>query len=256
MAVSKLKKIFPRITTRGFYDLKTGKTIIKSQYRLYPKKKFDELIGSKELTIMIHGLRNNNSGALSKFRIVKKRLKQLGYNHNIVGFSYDSNTVGAQYTSQEIHALNVGIIIANKNGKNLAEFIIDFKNRSPATKIRLIGHSLGSHVILSTIKKLSKKNFSQGIIESVYFFGASISHDSLQLKNFSKSEQKTIKSKIKNYYSQYDEVLRIANDENLIPTPIGYKGIIGKTTSKYSQILVKPKNHRFVSYISVLRSFP
>ena len=114
MAVSKLKKIFPRITTRGFYDLNTGKTIIKSQYRLYPKKKFDELIGSKELTIMIHGLRNNDSGALSKFRIAKKRLKQLRYNHDIVGFSYDSNTVGAQYTSQEIHALNVGIIIANK----------------------------------------------------------------------------------------------------------------------------------------------
>ena len=251
-----MKKIFPRITTRGFYDLNTGKTIIKSPYRLYPKKKFNELIGSKELTIMIHGLRNNNSGALSKFVIAKRRLKQLGYNHNVIGFSYDSNTAGAQYNSQEIHALNIGIIIANKNGKNLAEFITDFKNKSPITKIRLIGHSLGTHVILSTIKKLSKKNFSQGIIESVYFFGGSISNDSLGSKNFSRDEQKVIKLNIKNYYSPYDEVLRISNDRKLIPTPIGYKGIIGKTTSKYSQILVKPKNHRFVSYASVLRSFP
>jgi len=256
LAVSKLKKIFPRITTRGFYDLKTGKTMTNSPYRLYPKKKFDEFIGSKELTIMIHGLRNNNSGALSKFVIAKKRLKHLGYNHNVVGFSYDSNTVGAQYTSQEIHALNVGIIIANKNGKNLAAFIADFKNRSPTTKIRLIGHSLGAHVILSTIKKLSKKKISEGIIESVYFFGASISNNSLESKNFSKNEQKTIKSKIKNYYSPYDEVLRVANDENLIFSPIGYKGLIGKTTSKYLQILVKPKNHRFASYASVLRNFP
>ena len=61
---------------------------------------------------MIHGLRNNNSGALSKFVIAQKRLKQLKYNHHVVGFSYDSNTVGVQYNSHAIHALNVGIIIA------------------------------------------------------------------------------------------------------------------------------------------------
>jgi len=251
-----LQSVFPRITTRGFYSLNTGKTLIKSSYRLYPKKKFCELIGAKELTIMIHGLRNNNSGALSKFVIAKRRLKKLGYNHHVVGFSYDSNTAGVQYRSMAIHAMYVGIIIANKNGGNLAKFITDFKNNSPTTKIRLIGHSLGTHVILSAIKKLAKQRKNNGIIESVHFFGGSISNDSLQSKNFSRKAQNIIKSKIKNYYSPFDDVLRNADNENLILTPIGYKGIIGKTTSKYSQILVKPKNHRFASYASVLKSFP
>jgi len=256
LAVSKLQNIFPRITTRGFYDLKTGKTLVKIPYRLYPKKRFDQFINSEELTIMIHGLRNNNSGALSKFVIAQKRLKQLDYNHQIVGFSYDSNTAGVQYNSQAIHALNIGITIANKNGKNLAKFISNFKNNSPTTKLRLIGHSLGAHVILSTIKKLAKQSKNKGIIESVYFFGGSIPNDSLQSKNFSKDEQNIIKSKIKNYYCPSDEVLHIAHNESLVPTPIGYKGIIGKTTSKYTQILVRPKNHRFVSYASTLKVFP
>jgi len=39
---------------------------------LYPKRDFDALIGSKEITIMIHGLRNNASGALTKFVLQKE----------------------------------------------------------------------------------------------------------------------------------------------------------------------------------------
>jgi len=256
LAAAELQKIFPRITTRGFFDLKTGKRLATKPYRIYPKRKFDDLVGSKELTIMIHGLRNNSSGALSKFIIAQKRLKQLDYRHKIIGFSYDSNTSGIQYNSQAIHALHVGLIIAKKNGKNLSKFISDFKKRSPTTKIRLIGHSLGTHVILNTILNLSKNQKNNGIIESVYFFGGSIPNDSLQPKNFSKNAENIVRRRIKNYYSPFDEVLRLANNENWLPTPIGYNGCIGKVTSKYSQILVKPKNHRFASYAAVLRAFP
>ena len=71
-----------------------------------------------------------------------------------------------------------------------------------------------------------------------------------------KNVENIVKSKIKNYYSPSDEVLRTADDENWVLTPIGYKGIVGKVSSKYSQILVKPKNHRFASYASTLKSFP
>ena len=73
MLSAKLKKIFPRISTRGFYDLYSGRTIKNESYHLYPKRDFDELIGSKEITILIHGLRNNPSGALAKFVIAKRR---------------------------------------------------------------------------------------------------------------------------------------------------------------------------------------
>ena len=77
----------------------------------------------------------------------------------IICFSYDSNRSVIQYIWKVIHALHVGLVIAKKNGKNLSKFISDFKKRSPTTKIRLIGHSLGTHVILNTILNLSKKSF-------------------------------------------------------------------------------------------------
>jgi triacylglycerol esterase/lipase EstA (alpha/beta hydrolase family) len=224
-------------------------------YHLYPKRIFDTLVGTKEITIMIHGLRNNTSGALTKFVIAKRKLVQLGYKNSVIGYSYDSNTTGAQYILHALHALHVGVIIANKNGRNLAKFVTDFKQKSPETKIRLIGHSLGAHVILSTIKNLAKNTRNKGIIEAVYLFGGSIPSDALSVKNAS-YVQKIVATKIRNYYSPYDDVLRSVDDWNWNVTPIGYKGAKGKTISKYSQTMVMPKNHRFVSYAAVLRSFP
>ena len=60
-----MEKIFPRISTRGFYDLYSGKTMINEPYHLYPKRDFENLVNTKEITIMIHGLRNNPSSALT-----------------------------------------------------------------------------------------------------------------------------------------------------------------------------------------------
>ena len=255
MSISELKKIFPRISTRGFYNLDSGITIKNQSYHLYPKRSFDALIGAKEITIMIHGLRNNAPGALTKFVIAKKRLAHLGYKNPVVGYSYDSNTTGAQYISYALHALHTGLIIAGKNGRNLAKFVTDFKQKSPETKIRLMGHSLGAHVILSMIKYLARNAKNKGIIEAVYFFGGSIPSDALNPKNGFHA-QRIVATKIKNYYSPEDEVLRLADNWNWVNTPIGYRGAWGKTISKYSQIMVKPKNHRFASYAAVLRSFP
>ena len=255
MSISKLKKIFPRISTRGFYNLDSGITIKNQPYHLYPKRSFDALVGAKEITIMIHGLRNNAPGALTKFVIAKKRLAYLGYKNPVVGYSYDSNTTGAQYISYALHALHTGLIIAGKNGRNLAKFVTDFKQKSPETKIRLMGHSLGAHVILSMIDNLARNAKNKGIIEAVYFFGGSIPSDALNPRNGSHA-QRIVATKIKNYYSPDDEVLRLADNWNWVNTPIGYRGARGKTISKYSQIMVKPKNHRFASYAAVLRSFP
>jgi Alpha/beta hydrolase of unknown function (DUF900). len=107
---------------------------------------------------MIHGLQNDNAGAIAKVVLAKNRLKKLGYSYPVIGYSYDSNTTGAHLLQYAKRSLAVGQIIAKKNGKNLGRFIEDFKSTSPKTKIRLMGHSLGSQVILSTVEYLAKKN--------------------------------------------------------------------------------------------------
>lgn len=248
-----MTKIVPRISTRGYYDLTYGKTIKKNSYFLYPKKDFEKLVGVKELVIMIHGLRNDNAGAIAKVILAKNRLSHLGYHYPVIGFSYDSNTTGAHLLKHAKRALSAGQIIAQKNGRNLSRFIMDFKSKSPKTKIRLIGHSLGSQVILSTVENLAKYS---GIIESVYFFGASITCDVPSSKKYGTILDKVIRGKIVNYFSPTDEVLNWAEKKKFVKGPLGLNGVIGKPISKYHQKLVHPKNHRFASYAAVLNSFP
>ncbi|MBM3904681.1 MAG: DUF726 domain-containing protein [Thaumarchaeota archaeon] len=248
----KQNKRTPRISTRGFYNLSTGKTKKTKSYDLYPKKFFDNLHSVPEITIMIHGLRNNKSGALVKFTIAQQRLRHLGYSYPIIGYSYDSNTKGVQYKSHEQHATDVGIVIAKKNGKNLSEFLTDIKRDFPKLKIRLIGHSLGSQVILSTLQNLKNKQ----LVEAVYIFGASIPSDSVSLQKYGSVIQKTVNQKFVNYYSKFDGVLKYTFEQGLIPKPIGYSGATGKTVTKYMQKHVHPDNHRFVSYAKVLKSYP
>jgi hypothetical protein len=251
-----MAKIIPRISTRGYYDLTHGKTIKNNSYFLYPKKEFERLIDSPEITIMIHGLRNDKAGAIAKVVLAKNRLLHLGYNFPVIGFSYDSNTTGAHLKKHVKRALTAGQKIAQKNGRNLSLFVQDFKSASPKTRIRLMGHSLGSQVILSTIKHLAKKKQNNEIIDSVYFFGASITSDVPSSKKYGLLLDKVIKRKIVNYYCPTDEVLKWANAEKFVKGPLGLDGAVGKTIPKYHQKLVHSENHRFASYVAVLESFP
>lgn len=246
----------PRISTRGYYDLTTGRTLKKKPYFLYPKSYFKKLVGSKEIVIMIHGLRNDNVGAIAKVIIARKRLKQLGYYFPVIGYSYDSNIRGAHLLKHAKRSLKTGQIIAQKNGKNLSQFIEDFKQSSPKTKIRLMGHSLGSQVILSTVEYLSKNPQNKGIVESVYFFGASITSDVPSSKKHGKSLNMVISNKVINYFSPNDEVLNWADNKKLVKGPLGLSGVVGTPISKYVQKKVIPKNHRFASYAAVLTKFP
>jgi len=248
-------KQVPHVSTRGYYDLLTGKKLKNNSYHLYPTKYFANL-SVPQVVIMVHGLRNNKQDAASKFIIVKKRLVQLYYNHPVIGYSYDSNTKGAHVKKTTFRAIHVGQKIAEQNGKHLAQFILDFKKKNPRTKIRLMGHSLGSQVILSAISALFSKKNTKNIIESVHFFGASIADDSMNAKKDGKYVQKIVHKKIKNYYCTSDEVLKESEKEISVRSPIGLYGTRGKTISKYSQKRVFPKNHRFVSYATTLKSFP
>ena len=198
-------KPITRISTRGYYDLLTGKTLKNNSYKLYPKKDFKKLIDSKELTIMIHGLRNDNAGAIAKVVLAKNRLQKLGYSYPVIGYSYDSNTTGAHLIKYAKRSLSVGQKIAKKNGKNLGKFIEDFKSENPNIKIRLMGHSLGTQVILSTLEYLAKKKKNFGIVEGVYFFGASITEEIPSSKKYGKILQNIVNKKIVNHYAPTDE---------------------------------------------------
>lgn len=237
----------PRISTRGYYDLSTGKTLKKKHYDLYPKKFFEKLNDS-EFTIIVHGLRNDKKGALLKFRLAQKRLGQLGYKQSIVGFSYDSNIRGVQYKSTVIRATKIGQIVAKKASQNLAKFITDVNQKFPNVKINLIGHSLGTEVITHMLFHLKQKS-----INNIYFFGSSLPVK-IARKNFATLLQKTISGKLINFYNPDDDVLKQAAFFGIILEPLGCV-VIKKKIKKYQQKRIYSKNHRFASYMHALSRF-
>lgn len=242
---------FPRVTTRGYYDLETGEPLKRRRYFLYPAAAFDEMAGTPEMVVVIHGLRNDKAAAVEKFLACKQQLLALGYDSSIIGFSYDSNVRGAHLLGHEQRAIEVGRKIAQRCGWNLATFIADFKGRSPKTRVRLLGHSLGSEVAISTLQHLVGHDIA---VESVHFFGASITVESfLSLHGTIRG---AVRTGITNYYSPYDDVLLDAYNHGVVERPLGLYGLEDGPHLGYRQIQVRPATHQFVSYLGVLESFP
>lgn len=202
---------------------------------------------------MIHGMQNDNSGALNKFMLAQQALDRVGYRHPVVGYSYDSNVRNAHIRSLALRALIVGQKIAKKNGRNLSRFILDLKDNTD-TSVRLMGHSLGTQVIMHCMENLASATAKRNIIKSVHFFGSSI-----EARYITSAHRRTmcriVSSAIVNYYSPADDVLRLAHEYGHLKNPIGYSGY-GVKFPKYRQRKVHPKNHRFASYADTIKSFP
>lgn len=246
------------ISTRGYYDLRTGAPLrTGARYSVYPKRYFESPNVSPEITLMVHGMRNDRAGATTKFAIAQRRLHRLGYRFPVIGYTYDSNVRGAHAAKTEAHALDVANIIAKKNGRHLAMLISDLKKIRPRMRIRLMGHSLGSIVIASALRRLGLVQTNTNTVESVHLFGASLELKDITELHMRNVLRRIVRGRIINYYSPDDEVLgysAIAHHN----TPIGLYGIasIRARPPHYVQRRVKPHNHRFASYAATLCSFP
>ena len=160
------------ITTRGILDKPwqgvQGSALldIKNLYSTCPA----------EVAIVVHGWLLNESQAKERFDRVKLSLenKNNSYYIPVVGFSWPSDApwVAAKF-------------IAKENGPKLANFTLGLMNsckqqHNKDVKIRLIGHSLGARVILSSLDSLQKDplwNSGGFKITSVHLIGAAVDNE-------------------------------------------------------------------------------
>ena len=77
-------------------------------------------------------------------------------------------------------------LIARENGPMLTHFILDMKEHCPNTQIRLIAHSLGARVVLSTLDSLYENsiwNDNNFTISSVHLLGAAVDDEEISKDN-------------------------------------------------------------------------
>jgi hypothetical protein len=170
------------ITTRGNLDKPAVDVPGFGYQNKYPLNNTEELYRNcpSEVAIIVHGWWINEDKAKERFDRVKMSLENNSYSIPIIGFSWGSDT---EWSAAKA--------IAKWNGPKLADFIFNLANickqqqqqeKNNETKIRLIGHSLGSRVILSSLDSLHKNstwNNNNFTITSVHLMGAAVDNEEI-----------------------------------------------------------------------------
>jgi pimeloyl-ACP methyl ester carboxylesterase len=119
-----------------------------------------------ETVIFVHGWEENEDNVKERLNRVKLSLENNSFIYPLIGFSWPSNTDWSDARS-----------IAAESGPKLANLIFSIKNECLSTDIRLVAHSLGARVVLSSLESLhqnqtwNKNNFT---IKSVDLLGAAV----------------------------------------------------------------------------------
>jgi hypothetical protein len=141
-----------------------------------------------------------------------------------IGFSWDSNTPIPP------PGWETAKIIAKKNGPKLAKFIFDLKDKCPDTDVRLIAHSMGARVVLSSLESLTNNlnwNNNNYTIASVHLMGAAVDDEEVSKNSNDILNDPTNNIRIKAAYGNAieKEVVRFYNlynsdDDVLQPSDI------------------------------------
>jgi pimeloyl-ACP methyl ester carboxylesterase len=199
------------ITTRG--NLVSAHGVNGSGYRdtyqLADIRNLNDMC-PEEVAIFVHGWGQNETEAKERLDRVKMSLEKYNYSFPLVGFSWDSDTEWVAAQS-----------LAKWNGPKLADYIAGLmdnckQHHSKDIKIRLIGHSLGARVILSSLDSLHKNvvwNNSNFKLASVHLLGAAVDDEEVTTNPRDILEDKTNWGSPKSDYGGaiQEEVVRFYN---------------------------------------------
>ena len=121
---------------------------------------------NETVVIFVHGWEESEDSVKERLNRVKLSLENNSFIHPVIGFSWPSDTDWFSARS-----------IAAENGPKLANLISDIKNECPDTDIRLLAHSSGARVVLSSLDSLYKNqnwNNNNFTIKSVDLLGAAV----------------------------------------------------------------------------------
>jgi len=248
MTYSRLKQRYaiPRVSTRGYFDLRTGELKEGKDmfgYFLYPKYKFENILQAPEIVIFVHGMRNSRKGSVMGTNTLRRKLRKLGYKYPVIGFTYDADVRGAHLEKNYIKVLRTAYKIAGDNGEHLSKYIEDLLNKKPSIKIHLVGHSLGCEVILHAIFRFNVCSKHETHVSSIHLFGSPLECNDLEISCDTYN--------IINYFNPTDEVIQ----EGVIKGELKKPSCLVKPTNIKSKRCYA-KDHAFKSYTEKLRSFP
>lgn len=135
-----------------------------------------------ETAFFVHGWDNDHYKAKERLDRVKMSLENNSYYIPLVGLSWDSN-----------RDWDPAKLVAKENGPKLGQFILEYKEtckheQNKDVKVRILGHSLGSRVILSALQYLHENpvwnnNTNNFKIASVHLMGAAVDNEEVSINS-------------------------------------------------------------------------
>jgi len=195
------------VSTRNNFNLNTGDLISGKSSTGYTTSSAipglqNGINCPKEIAIYVHGVwvgPNSLETTSQIFDRASKSIASNNYSIPIIGFSWDSDTP----ISIDGTGWLAAKLIAEQNGPKLAQFISNYKNKCNATEIRLIAHSMGARVVLSSLESLyynqgwNSKNFK---IKSVHLMGAAVDNEEVAKSASYIISQPSLLANLKEWY--------------------------------------------------------
>lgn len=215
------------ITTRGvlLYAQGVDGSGYENRYQLGDIKDLYNICYN-ETAIFVHGWGVDESEAKERYDRLKMSLEKNNYTYPLVGLSWDSD---AEWLAAKF--------IATWNGPKLADFITSIMNHcreqqpEKDLRIRLIGHSLGARVILSTLDSLHKNaiwNSKDFTISSVHLMAAAVDDEEVSIDPKHVVDDKTNWGSPKSDYGEaiQEEVVHFYNlynpNDNVLEPNVNY----------------------------------
>lgn len=220
------------VTTRGSYRIGPFNGVYPSlgvvprEYRTDGVPGCDDDREPSEIALFVHGFLLSEPQASTSFDIVRNTLRQNGYDHPLVGFTWDSDRVTA------IDDWYPTVAIAALNGKRLAAFLTGYRRENPGTEVRLVGHSLGARVVLSALESLADSNSET--VENVALLGAAVDDETpgRWVGRYGDAVANGADS-VTNYHSRNDDRL-LSYTVAQWDVPLGRRGADGRPPANYT----------------------
>lgn len=172
IAESETKNPIYMISTRGntTYHQEVNSSGYNNNYLFSNLTSLFELC-PPEVAIFIHGWGNDETLAKERLDRVRLSLEKNNYTYPLIGLSWASDNLWEAAKA-----------IAKESGPKLADFILDLKDKCQDVKVRLVAHSLGARVALSSLDSLLRNstwNNGNFTLASVHLLAAAVDNEEM-----------------------------------------------------------------------------
>lgn len=174
-----------------------------------------------ELLVYVHGWTNDDDGAVCSVAESDATFSSEGYDHPVVGFSWDADV--GWYTGTEI---------AERNGPKLAQFTADFREANPGVPVRYVAHSLGARVVLEAVRALDEWGRHDDVA-TLSILGGAADDETVSIDGAYGSSIERATGRTDNFWMDDDEVLNWAYGAAEWDSAIGNAGCEGTPPGNY-----------------------